>query len=170
MGSIEIEMQTGSPDRVAVATVLLRLVRGSIARNNSDKTSRTALHASVPVSERASVRRGLVALIDHGVLAMSGEDIGFTSRGRLLLTRVLPRRDAQSSPARRGEQYRAEVATVLTAIARDERFDPQGPIEELESLPARLAVARTVKRTRLLPRWLAGATCLVAVAAAWALR
>ena len=163
-------MDSGFSDRVAVAGVLLELVRARLARSGSSKTSRTALHASVPVGERASVRRGLAALIDHRVLAMSGEDIGFTVKGRLVLARVLPRRGRTPLAVQHDDTSSAVLSSVLAGIDLDERFDPKGSVEEVQSLPARLEVARSLRRSSFPTKWLTGATCLLAIAAAWALR
>ena len=110
-----------------VAGVLVSLVHSRLIKGRSSKTLRTGLHASVPVGERASVRRGLVALIDHGVLAMSGEDIGFTFKGRLLLAYVRRAHWQPRAVDEHVDQSLAEIDSILEGIDQDDRFDPQGP-------------------------------------------
>ncbi|MGR4871770.1 hypothetical protein ACIPRI_23230 [Variovorax sp. LARHSF232] len=152
-------------DREAVAGVVVSLVHSRLIKCGSSKTLRTGLHASVPVSERASVRRGLIALMDHGVLAMSGEDIGFTYKGRLLLAYV--QRAHHKAPAvdERNDQRPEEIGSILGAIDRDDRFDSRGPVEMVQSLPVRLHTARESRRSVFSARGIAYA-CLLAVAAA----
>ncbi|MDM0112503.1 hypothetical protein QTI66_10100 [Variovorax sp. J22R133] len=94
------------------------------------------------MSERPSVRRGLDALIDHGVLAMSGEDIGFTAKGRMLLAYVQQARGQAPSAYEHDDDSPAELASLLRAIEQDERFDPYTSLEEVETLPARLEAER----------------------------
>ena len=157
-------------DREAVAGVLVKLVLSRLSQGRSSKTLRTGLHASVPVSERASVRRGLVALIDHGVLAMSGEDIGFTSKGRLLLAYV-QREHPHPHPRTPDDHVDPSpvgIESLLAGIDRDDRFDPQGSVEVVQSLPARLQVERKARRSSFSAGWVAFA-CLLAVAGAYAL-
>ena len=155
-------------DREALAGVLVSLVHSRLIKGRSSKTLRTGLHASVPVGERASVRRRLIALIDHGVLAMSGEDIGFTFKGRLLLAHVQRAYYHPRAVAEDVDPSPAEIDSILEGIDRDDRFDPQGPVEDVQSLPARLQIAREPRRSIFSARWVAFA-CLLAVAATYAL-
>ena len=152
-------------DREAVAGILLSLVLAKLLESGANKTSRTGLHLSVPVGERPSVRRGLTALVDHGVLAMSGEDIGFTFKGRLLLVRLQRARSHSRQENDRGNHVAAQIDSIVNAIDRDDRFDPQGPIGEMQSLPARLQAARKPRRSIISARWVV-LGCLLAVAAA----
>ena len=155
-------------EREAVAGVLVALVHSRLIKGGSSKTLRTGLHASVPVSERASVRRGLIALMDHGVLAMSGEDIGFTHKGRSFLAYVQRAHYKGRAVDQRNDRSPVEIDSILEAIDRDDRFAPQGPVEDVQSLPARLHTAREARRPVFSARWLAYA-CLLVVAAGYAL-
>lgn len=154
-------------EREAVAGVLVSLVHSRLVKGGSSKTLRTGLHASVPVSERAAVRRGLIALMDHGVLAMSGEDIGFTHRGRLLLAYVQRAHTKARAVDERNGQRPDEIDSMLAAIDRDDRLDPQGHVEDVQSLPARLHTAREARQSAFSAKWIACA-CLLAVAGAYA--
>jgi len=62
----------------------------------------------------------------------------------------------------------ALVDAMLEAIDGDDRFDPAGPVEDVQSLPARLQAAREPGRPIFPARWIALA-CLLCVAAAYAL-
>lgn len=161
-------MKREASDRETVAGVLVSLVHARLIRSGSSKTLRTGLHASVPVSERASVRRGLNALVDHGILAMSGEDIGFTYKGRLLLAYV--KRAGHTAPVvdTRTEQRPREIDSILDAIDQDDRFEVQGHVEDVQSLPARLHPAIRSRRSVFPARWI-GYACLLALVAAYAL-
>ena len=121
----------------------------------------------MPVSERAAVRRGLIALMDHRILAMSGEDIGFTYKGRLLLAYVQRAHYKARAVDERNDQRPDEIGSILEAIDRDDRFDPRGPVEAVQSLPAWLHTERESRRSVFSARWVAYA-CLLAVAAAYA--
>ncbi|MDM0115965.1 hypothetical protein QTI66_27700 [Variovorax sp. J22R133] len=163
-------MKRGISDRESVAGVLVMLVCSRLIKSRSSKTSRTGLHALVPVSERASVRRGLIALIDHGLLAMSGEDIGFTLNGRLFLAHVQRAHHPSRAADRPDEPDPVDIDSILDAIDGDDRFDPQGPVEDVQSLPARLQVERKPKprRSGFPTKWFVFA-CLFAFAAAYAI-
>src|SRR5262245_12443979 len=78
--SLEMEALT---ERATFAAVLVTLVRQRCVETGSTRISRTGLQLRVPVHERPAVRRGLDALIEHGILAMVGEDIGLTAQGRV---------------------------------------------------------------------------------------
>jgi len=124
-------------ERATFAAVLVTLVRQRCADANSNRTSRTGLQLRVPVHERPAVRRGFDALIDHGILAMSGEDIGLTAQGRVF---------AAYCRRLRGEKLHGHddvndadlLRRQLEAIQRDPRFDPDYAIEEASTLPGRL--------------------------------
>ena len=75
-------------DREAFASVLTTLVLERCMASRSTETSRIELQESVPGNERSYVRRGLDALVEHGALAMSGDDIGFTHEGSAFLAYV----------------------------------------------------------------------------------
>ncbi|RYF68369.1 MAG: hypothetical protein EOO22_17855, partial [Comamonadaceae bacterium] len=61
--------------RETFAGVLAQLVAERCTAVRGGRISRTGLQAAVPVQERPAFRRGIDALIDHGVLAQSGEDL-----------------------------------------------------------------------------------------------
>lgn len=127
-------------ERVTFAAVLVTLVRQRCAETSSSRVSRTGLQLRVPVVERPAVRRGLDALIEHGILGTVGEDIGLTAHGNVFLAycRRL-----------RGDMHGIEdlrdpdtLQHLLSQIEADSRFDPDGTIEEVQTLPGRLEVSR----------------------------
>ena len=132
-------------ERATFAAVLVTLVRQRCADANSNRTSRTGLQLRVPVHERPAVRRGLDALIDHGILAMSGEDIGLTAQGRVF---------AAYFRRLRGEKLHGHedvndadlLRRLLEAIQSDPRFDPDYAIEEATTLPGRLEALKQQQR------------------------
>lgn len=131
------EMPRQLTEREAFANVLGVLVLQRCIAAKSQRTSRTGLQAAVPVGERPYVRRGFDALIEHGMLVMSGEDIGFTSRGNAFLTYVANVED--HSPTLEADLQGHPVLTpLLAAIAVDDRLLPPKPMEEIATLPARL--------------------------------
>lgn len=155
-------------DRETVAGVLAMLVRERSVAGGGSKTSRTGLQASVPVSERPAVRRGLDALLEQGILAMSGEDIGFTSKGKVFLAHVQRIRGLTPTGYEHDDKSPAILAAILSAIEQDARFAPPGPIEDMRTLPARLEGYRAARRPRLAKSWLVMGG-LAAAAAAFAL-
>lgn len=134
-------------ERSTFAAVLVTLVRQRCAEAGTQRTSRTGLQARVPVNERPAVRRGFDALIDHGILAMSGEDIGLTVQGRVFSAycrRMRGERLQGSEDARDAEVLRRQ----LEAIQADRRFDPDYTLDEVRSLPGRLEEPPSAKRAR----------------------
>ncbi|WP_175545193.1 hypothetical protein [Variovorax sp. OV329] len=77
---------------------------------------------------------------------MSGEDIGFTFKGRLLRVRLQSARTHSRQGNDPRDHIAAQIDSIVNAIDRDDRFDPQGPVEEMQSLAARLQAARTPRR------------------------
>jgi len=124
-------------ERATFAAVLVTLVRQRCVETGASRTSRTGLQLRVPVHERPAVRRGFDALIEHGILAMVGEDIGLTAQGRVF---------AAYCRRLRGEKLHghddvtdaAMLKRQLDAIQADPRFDPDHAIEEASTLPGRL--------------------------------
>ena len=155
-------------DRETVAGILAMLVRERSAASGGSKTSRTGLQASIPVNERPAVRRGLDALLEQGLLAMSGEDIGFTSKGKLFLAYIQRSRGEKPTGYEHDDSSAGVLASILSAIEQDARFAPPGPIEDMRTLPARLEGYRAARRPRLAKRWIV-AGGLAAAAAAFAL-
>jgi hypothetical protein len=152
-------------NRRAVAAVLVTLIRQRLVAGRTSTILRTALHASVPVSERPDVRRGLDGLVEHGVLAQSGESIGFTTKGRLFLAHVQSLRGTQGANHQALDE--AEMATVsglLREIDADSRFEPYRNLEEVESLPARLQAELAPRKPPAVGKWVVLA-CLVVLAA-----
>ncbi|HEY2256677.1 MAG TPA: hypothetical protein VGI11_13650 [Variovorax sp.] len=163
-------MDPALTDRQTVAAVLATLVRSRTAAAVSGKTSRTGLQASVPVSERPSVRRGIDALIELGVLAMSGEDIGFTTKGKMFLASIQRARDETPTVYEQDDKDSAHLAALLGAIDEDERFTPYRSVDEMRTLPSRLegGSSNSARGPRLSRSWLVMGG-LAAVAAAVAL-
>lgn len=149
-------------DHETVAGVLMMLVRQRAGASGASKTSRTGLQASVPVNERPGVRRGLDALLEHGLLVMSGEDIGVTAKGKLFLAHVQRARGETPTADEHDDKSPATLAAILVAIDGDERLDPQGPLDDVRTLPARLEGYRA-SRT---PRYTKGLLVLGGLAAA----
>jgi hypothetical protein len=152
-------------EREAFANVLGRLVLQRCIAATSQRTSRTGLQAAVPVDERPHVRRGFDALVDHGMLVMAGEDIGFASGGNAFLTYVANVED--QSPTLEADLLGHPVLTpLLAAIALDDRLSPPKPMEEIETLSARLE-DRSVRSGVSARRWalVLGATAVAASAA-----
>lgn len=153
-------------EREAFANVLGRLVLQRCIASTSQRTSRTGLQAAVPVDERPYVRRGFDALVDHGMLVMAGEDIGFASGGNAFLTYVANVED--QSPTLEADLFGHPVLTpLLAAIALDDRLSPPKPMEEIETLSARLEDRSVRSGVSAAGRWalLLGATAVAASAA-----
>jgi hypothetical protein len=165
-------MDRALTDRQTVAAVLATLVRSRVAASGSSKTSRTGLQASVPVSERPSVRRGIDALIELGVLAMSGEDIGFTTKGKMFLAGVQRARDEAPTVYEQDDKDPADLAALLAAIDKDERFTPYRSVDEMRTLPARLEGSRSPRGPRfsVSKSWLVAGGLAAAAAAVALLR
>ncbi|HSV61609.1 MAG TPA: hypothetical protein VLJ19_22195 [Variovorax sp.] len=139
-------------ERTTFAAVLVTVVRQRCAETGSSRTSRTGLQLRVPVDERPSVRRGFDALIEHGVLGMSGEDIGLTAHGLAFMAYY--RR--QRGDIHGVEDLRDPDALnhLLASIEGDPRFDPDRDIEEASTLPGRLEEPRDTRRGRLPKLWI----------------
>ncbi|MEJ8814240.1 hypothetical protein WKW77_24355 [Variovorax ureilyticus] len=157
-------MTSALTDRATFAGVLAQLVRNRCA-SGADRTSRTGLQATVPVNERPAVRRGIEGLIDAGVLATHGEDIGFTADGWQFLGYV-QKAQGQKAAVERHHDDPAAVERVLGKIEQDERFEPYRDIDEVRTLPARLENYRSLRRDKRMPMgWLVVTTVVVIVAA-----
>ena len=118
-----------SPNAV-FAVVLARMVRDRCKSEKRGTTLRTGLQATVPVNERPYVRRGLDALIEHGVLALSGENIGLTRAGLMLL-------ETATNPQSAGAEEESMRALHL-ALDAEERLVPLRSMDEILTLHGRL--------------------------------
>ena len=157
-------MTSALTDRATFAGVLAQLVRNRCA-SGADRTSRTGLQATVPVNERPAVRRGIDGLIDSGVLAVHGEDIGFTADGWQFVAYV-QKMQGQKAAVERHHDDPAALQRILEKIEQDERFEPYRNLDEVRTLPARLENYRSLRRdTRMPMGWLFVTTALVIVAA-----
>jgi len=146
------------------------MLRTRLQATHADRTLRTALQSSVPVSERPAVRRGLDALLDHGILAMNGEFIGFSSRGRMYLAHVQQALGQTPSAYEHDDDSPAVLAALIEAIEQDERFEPYTSIEEVQSLPARLESLGPKRRSPSRLRWLVPLALAAGAAALYATR
>jgi len=141
-------------ERATFAAVLVTLVRQRCAETSTNRTSRTGLQLRVPVHERPAVRRGFDALIEHGILAMVGEDIGLTAQGRVF---------SAYCRRMRGERLQGHddvndadlLGRQLKAIQGDPRFDPDHTIDEVRTLPGRLDGLQAPRRSRAPIVWIA---------------
>jgi hypothetical protein len=156
--------------RIAVAEALVTLIRQRLMASRSNVILRTSLHASVPVSERPDVRRGLDGLVEHGVLAQSGEYIGFTAKGRLFLSYLHQQRGSPSVRHELDDEGTKTIAALLREIDEDARFEPYGNVEAVESLPARLEAQLAPRKPLVNTRMLVLAFLLVLAALLYALR
>ncbi|SEB25737.1 hypothetical protein [Variovorax sp. YR216] len=157
-------MTSAQTDRATFAGVLAQLVRNRCA-SGADRTSRTGLQATIPVSERPAVRRGIEGLIDAGVLAVHGEDIGFTADGWQFLA-YAQKTQGQKAVVERHHADPAALERVLGKIEQDERFEPYRDLDEVRTLPARLENYRSLRHDKRMPMgWLVVTTVLVIVAA-----
>lgn len=148
-------------ERETFANVLSSLVQQRCIENRTLKTSRTGLQAKVPVDERPYVRRGLDALVEHGVLNVAGEDIGVTPLGNLFLAYAVR---ADGKTASRTETPPDEALTrLLAAIDSDSRLSPTRTMDEIRTLPARLEDYRSRKKAGMLNRWTVGFGAAAAV-------
>jgi hypothetical protein len=133
-------------ERGTVAAVLATLVRQRCAAAGTARTSRTGLQAAVPVSERPSVRRGIDALIEQGLLTVSGEDIGFSPKGKVFMAHIQRLRGELTTPEPASDRDAAK--TMLDAVEQDPRFDPGRDIEDVRTLPGRLEGYRAARQPR----------------------
>jgi hypothetical protein len=165
-------MEQPASHRRAVAEALVTLIRQRLVSGRTSTILRTSLHSKVPVSERPDVRRGLDALVQHGVLAQSGEYIGFTAKGRLFLAYVLQRRGTRSQAPHYeiDDESMKAIAALLREIDEDSRFEPYGDAEAVESLPARLKAELAPRKPLLNARLVVLAFLLVLAALVYALR
>lgn len=151
-------------EREAFAKVLAGLVSQRCIESRRPKTSRTGLQATVPVDERPYVRRGLDALVDLGILAMSGEDIGVAQKGVVFMAFVAG--IEQRSPTVEADiKGHAVLTPLLAAIANDERLSPPKAPEDIRTLPARLENYRATKKSGVVNKWTValGATAALGV-------
>lgn len=155
-------------NRRAVAAVLVTLIRQHLQAHHAASVLRTALQASVPVSERPDIRRGLDGLVDLGVLVQSGESIGFTAKGRIYLNHVVQARAPRAPEP--DDETAGIVAALLLAIDRDDRFEPYGRVEAVESLPARLEAELAPRKSGGGMKWIVLVVLLVVGAVVYALR
>jgi hypothetical protein len=140
-------------DRATFAGVLAQLVRNRCA-SGANRTSRTGLQATVPVSERPAVRRGIEGLIEVGVLAVHGEDIGLTPAGWQFLAHV-QRTQGQKPNVERHPEDVAVLQLILGAIEQDQRLEPYS-LDDVRTLPARLENYRSHRGSARFPMsWLA---------------
>lgn len=135
-------------DRETFTGVLITLVRQRSAVSGGGKTSRTGLQASVPVNERPAVRRGLDALLEQGLLASSGEDIGLSAKGKLFMAHVQRARGETPSAHEHDDKSQAVLSAILSAIEADDRLSPQGSMDDVRTLPARLEDYRANRAPR----------------------
>jgi len=163
-----LDMEHALTDRQTVAGVLVVLVRTRAIASGGSRTSRTGLQASVPVNERPGVRRGIDALLDLGVLAMSGEDIGITTRGKVFLAHVQGLRGETPTAYEHDDKTPAVLEAILAGIDADDRFTPPGSVDDIRTLPARLEGYRASRAPRFSRSWIVMGG-LAAAAAAFAL-
>ncbi len=123
-------------ERLGFAEMLVTLVRQRCAETGATRTSRTGLQLRVPVDERPSVRRGLDALIDLGVLGANGEDIGLTVNGRTFLAYCKRLRGEPTGPNELRDLN--VVHRIVTSIEEDARLDSDQSPDEVRTLPGRL--------------------------------
>ena len=132
-------------ERATFAAVLVTLVRMRCVETGASRTSRTGLQLRVPVHERPAVRRGFDALIEHGILAMVGEDIGLTAQGRVFAAYCRRLRGEKLQ----GHDDVTDAETLkrqLEAIQSDPRFDAEHA-DEVSTLPGRLeALAQPARK------------------------
>jgi hypothetical protein len=154
-------------ERETFASTLSDLVLQRCIAGNVSRTSRTGLQATVPVGERPYVRRGIDALIDLGVLSMSGEDVGFTPMGNVFLAYVSSVKD-RSATLEEDVRGNTSLNGLLSGIQADPRLALPKPLEEVQTLPSRLEGMRRPARTRSLGAWiLLAAIALLAGAVAF---
>lgn len=134
-------------ERATFAAVLVTLVRQRCTDAGGNRTSRTGLQLRVPVHERPAVRRGFDALIEHGILVMSGEDIGLTAQGRVFSAYCRRLRGERLHGAE-DVQDAGVLRRQLEVIQADPRFDADYTIEEVRSLPGRLEESQRGARSR----------------------
>jgi hypothetical protein len=133
-------------ERATVAAVLGTLVRQRCAAAGSHRTSRTGLQSMVPVDERPSVRRGLDAFIEHGLLSVSGEDIGFSPQGKIFMAHI-QRMSGELRSAESAQDAQTAKA-ILATIENDARFEPDRSLEDVRTLPGRLEGYRAARQPR----------------------
>ncbi|MBU1444256.1 MAG: hypothetical protein KJ832_23580 [Gammaproteobacteria bacterium] len=146
------------------AKVLAGLVSQRCTESRRPKTSRTGLQSLVPVQERPYVRRGLDALIEHGVLATAGEDIGLAPKGVAFMAFVAGV-EQQSPTVEADVKGHGVLQPLLAAIAQDERLAPPKPVDEIRTLPARLEPFKPARKSGVINKWTIalGATAAVGV-------
>ncbi|MDB5828866.1 MAG: hypothetical protein JWQ73_3086 [Variovorax sp.] len=127
-------MKEDEKEREIFALVLLKMVRDKCGEQRTGSVSRTSLQALVPVNERSYVRRGLTALVDHGALVMSGEQIGMTSKGHLFIVQRAV--DGTPLPVPDPAQN-FNLIHLRRAICQDARLSHQS-LEAAQTLPGRL--------------------------------
>ncbi len=155
-------------ERESFAAVLGSMVAERCTAAKAPKTSRTGLQSTVPVDERPYVRRGLDALIDIGVLSMTGEYIGVTPQGTSFLAFVTNRHGSPSDAAK-DSAAQPDLGSLRKAIAADERLVLPRPIDEIRTLPARLEGYRARRSTGKKGRVLAVLGGMAALAAGFML-
>jgi len=144
--------------------MLATLVLQRCIASNRPRTSRSGLLASVPVKEAVYARLGLDALVDHGMLRASGDDIGFTETGNVFLAYVEGVRDA-SPTLDEDTRDHATLTPLLKAIERDHRLVPP-TIDDMHTLPGRLETYREARRFSFLSVWtIVAAVGLIAILA-----
>lgn len=116
--------------RETFAGVLAQLIQERCAAVRGGRISRTGLQAAVPVQERPAFRRGIDALIDHGVLLQSGQELGLTPTGTAFARQI--QANERTTPDG------TELDALFAALQNDDRLDPHRPFEDIRTLPARL--------------------------------
>jgi hypothetical protein len=148
--------------REAFAGVLVHMVLARCAEAKANQASREGLLESVPSNERAYVRRGIAALVDHGALSENGDELALTREAKALLAYL--EWAETSHPGEEPPDPHAPAAPLRGLIGNDARLVPPKAIENIRSLPARLEAYRETQRS-VLSRW-AVVLMLGAVAAA----
>ena len=139
-------------ERETFASVLATLILQRSTASRSGNISRSSLLASVPAGEMASVRRGLDALIDHGMLGLNGDAIGFTQKGTVFLAYAASVQENSSMPEVVINNHRA-LTPMLAALERDERLAPPMSPEDMRTLPGRLEEYRNRTQDRFWNVW-----------------
>ena len=124
--------------RETFAGVLTGLVQARCNATRTARISRTGLQSEVPVQERPAVRRGLDALVDHGILSQTAHGLGITPLGEEFARHVTQAGQRNGPAARPAPTPNPQLSAALSALQAEDRLDPTQPFEDLHTLPARL--------------------------------